>query len=499
MLSRRSLLSSGPLAAAGALALSSCGSSSADGGGGSDGSLSWMSVFHTPATPDPHGAVMTALLDHTGIDVEFQWVPDANKEEKINSALASGSVADINGLNQLTMPSLRDALASGLFWDVEDYLGDYPNIAAIDPKILDGARLDGVLYGVPQQQPLARYGVLVRQDWLDELGLDTPHTLDELREVAQAFTEGDPTGTGQETVGIIDRAESFLWGFPELAGYFGAGAFFEESDDGTIIPSFMTDPFKEAMAWYRDIYANGWMNQEFATMQKQNQLQAIAQDKAGIVFTALFEAPGYIATATSIDPDNPAEWTLINDMTYRDVPRRIVSDTGGGMGGLMAFSTRSLTSEEDLRRGLSLIEALLDETSLDLMTNGIEGTHYEVDADGAVTITDRPLWEQEVQPFSGARPSQLYYSRSTDPYVNEANEKISENAEYAVVNPAQSLTSATYDSSWAVIEQSVQDAWNNYMVGQIDMGDFDAAIEAQRSQGLDDVIAEYTESYDASR
>src|SRR5699024_4406086 len=100
---------------------------------------------------------------------------------------------------------------SGLFWDVEDYLGDYPNIAAIDPKILDGARLDGVLYGVPQQQPLARYGVLVRQDWLDELGLDTPHTLDELREVAQAFTEADPTGTGQETVGIIDRAESFLW------------------------------------------------------------------------------------------------------------------------------------------------------------------------------------------------------------------------------------------------------------------------------------------------
>src|SRR5699024_11484903 len=76
-------------------------------------------------------------------------------------------------------------------------------------------------------------------------------------------------------------------------------------------------------------------------------------------------------------------------------------------------------SSDLLRRGLSLIEALLDETSLDLMTNGIEGTHYEVDADGAVTITDRPLWEQEVQPFSGARPSQLYYSRSTDPYVNE--------------------------------------------------------------------------------
>src|SRR5699024_6038286 len=160
---------------------------------------------------------------------------------------------------------------------------------------------------------------------------------------------------------------------PELAGYFGAGAFFEESDDGTIIPSFMTDPFKEAMAWYRDIYANGWMNQELATMQKQNQLQAIAQDKAGIVFTDQFEAPGYIATATSIDPDSPAKWTLINDMRRRDVPRRIVSDSGGGMSGLMAVSSRSCSSEEVLRRGLSVIAALLDETYCDLMSNGIEG------------------------------------------------------------------------------------------------------------------------------
>src|SRR5699024_12014415 len=82
---------------------------------------------------------------------------------------------NVTGVQTCALPisSLRDALASGLFWGVEDYLGDYPNIAAIDPKILDGARLDGVLYGVPQQQPLARYGVLVRQDWLDELGLDT--------------------------------------------------------------------------------------------------------------------------------------------------------------------------------------------------------------------------------------------------------------------------------------------------------------------------------------
>ena len=42
----------------------------------------------------------------------------------------------------------------------------------------------------------------------------------------------------------------------------------------------------------------------------------------------------YAALADSINPDSGVEWTLINDITYADVPRRIVSDTGGGMGGL---------------------------------------------------------------------------------------------------------------------------------------------------------------------
>src|SRR5690625_6690376 len=85
-------------------------------------------------------------------------------------------------------------------------------------------------------------------------------------------------------------------------------------------------------------------------MQKQNQQQAIAQDKGGIVVTGLFEVRNYMALAESINPDTEVEWALINDMTYADVPRRIVSDTGGGMGGLMCFSAQSLSSDRKSTR-----------------------------------------------------------------------------------------------------------------------------------------------------
>src|SRR5699024_11366268 len=124
------------------------------------------------------------------------------------------------------------------------------------------------------------------------------------------------------------------------------------------------------------------------------------------------------------------------------------------MGGLMSFNTQNLESAEDLRRGLELIDKLLDEEPFQLMTNGIEGTHYEVNDDGAITIIDQDLWEQEVQPYSSSRPSdQVVIYKSTNPYVNRANKMMKENEECAITNPAQQLTSETFDSKWATLDR----------------------------------------------
>src|SRR5699024_10318972 len=116
MITRRNLLQAAPVATAGALALSACGGGSG-GEGGSGGSLSWMALLHTPTTPDASGPVHSGLAEETGQQFEIQWVPDASKEEKMNAALASGSVADITSITNLTNSSIRSGVTSGLFWD----------------------------------------------------------------------------------------------------------------------------------------------------------------------------------------------------------------------------------------------------------------------------------------------------------------------------------------------------------------------------------------------
>jgi putative aldouronate transport system substrate-binding protein len=489
------------VASATVLALTLAACSGASGGdaesGGADGPMTWLTVIHTPTTPTKDGPVERAMEEYTGVEIDVQWVPDASKEEKLNAALASGQLADLVTLGPVGSTTVRSALGSGMFWDVEEYIDEFPNLSKIPEQTIESARIDGKLYGVPYQRFLARYGVVVRQDWLDNLGLEVPRTIEELTEVARAFTEDDPDGNGQDdTVGFYDREESFSIGFESLAGYFGAGVEFEVTDDGQVVPSFTTDAFKEAMEWYRGVYENGWVNQEFVTVQKQNQQDGIARGKGGIVVTGLFEAKNYMAMAKSADPNTPMAWALINDLTYDDVPRRILSDTAGGMGGWLAIPKNEVATEEELRKVLGFIDKLLDEEAYGLMTNGIEGEHYEVDSDGVVTITDQTAWEQEVQPWSSSRPSEkVVLYKSSDPYVNEANEKMLENEEYVVTNPAQSLSSKTYDTRWSTIEQQVIDAYNQYITGQIEMADYEATIERLRGQGLDQIIEEFTAAY----
>src|SRR5690625_5499363 len=76
-------------------------------------------------------------------------------------------------------------------------MAQFPNLSLINEDVIAGARVDGGLYGIPFQQSLARYGVLVRQDWLDRLGLEVPHTIEALGEVAQAFTERSEEHTSE--------------------------------------------------------------------------------------------------------------------------------------------------------------------------------------------------------------------------------------------------------------------------------------------------------------
>ncbi|GGO04055.1 extracellular solute-binding protein [Saccharibacillus kuerlensis] len=482
------------------LLLSACGGGGSQAASGqpydenSKATISWLNILHT-ASP-PTDTVLNKIEEKTNADIQFSWIPDASKEERINTALASDSLADVVTLTMLDNSSVRNSLKSGLFWEVDPYLDDYPNLAKISEDTRRSASIDGKLYGVPFQKDLARNGVTIRKDWLDKLGLETPKTTEELMEVARAFTEDDPDGNGKnDTTGFVDRSDLIYGAFKTLSSYFGTPNVWEVSEDGKMTPEFMTEPYIQTMDYMKNLYDNGYINQDFAVTAKTDQQQKFAQGRAGIYVGAIFDSKNLLNMAKGIQDD--MELVLVNNITSTgNEADRAIWAANNGIGGLLAFPRSEVKDEAELKRVLKFVNDLMDEETYALMTYGIEGTHYKLDDQGAATILDSDLWQQEVQPFAASRPKESGYDiHDSDPLKQESDKLIAENADYAVLNPAYSLESETYNTQGSELQKMITDATYKYILGEIDRSGFDTAVENWKNSGGAAIISEYEAAY----
>ncbi|KKI92532.1 sugar ABC transporter substrate-binding protein [Bacillus sp. SA1-12] len=453
--------------------------------------VNWTAILHTPSPPTD--VVLKEIEEATNSTIQFNWVPDASKEERITAALASGELSDMVSLTMLTNSSVRQSLKSGMFWDVEKYLNDYDNLKLISEDIRTSASIDGKLYGVPFQKDIARSGLLIRKDWLDNLGLKVPTTLEELYEVARAFTEDDPDGNGKaDTVGFGDRSDLRYSSFKTLSSYFGTPNGWAVEENGKFTPEFTTQAYKDTMNYSRKLYENGYLDQDFAVTAKTDQQQKFAQGKTGI-YTGLVDIKNLKTLAQGIQDE--MEIVPVNKIKGPDGEYHIWSENSG-VGGLMAFPKSEVKNEAELKRLLQFVNDLIDEEVFMLMTGGIEGTHYETDENGAFKILDDDLWQKDVQPFSSSRPSEITHSLiDSDPSKQLVNELIKENAEFADLDPTVPLDSQTANERGTELQKIITDATIKYIMGEIDEKGFDAEVEKWKKSGGDAMTKEYEEAY----
>src|SRR3546814_15148449 len=109
-----------------------------------------------------------------------------------------------------------------------------------------------------------RAAVIVRKDWLANLGLQMPETTEDLYDVARAFSEGDPDGNGQDdTYGLIIPKWPGTIGtnspYDVIETWHGAGNRWAERD-GALVPSFTTDEWLEAVDYERQLAEEGLIN-----------------------------------------------------------------------------------------------------------------------------------------------------------------------------------------------------------------------------------------------
>jgi putative aldouronate transport system substrate-binding protein len=138
-----------------------------------------------------------ALISQTGIKITYQHPPASGADEQFNIMVADGNLPDIMERNWMNYPGGPEkAITDGVIIRLNDVIDKYcPNLKAYlkaNPNIDKMIKTDnGSYYCFPfirgHDELLISRGLFIRQDWLDELGLNVPVTIDDWHTVLTAF------------------------------------------------------------------------------------------------------------------------------------------------------------------------------------------------------------------------------------------------------------------------------------------------------------------------
>lgn len=177
--------------------------------------------------------------------------------------------------------------------DIEKYMPErLKEIYDQYPETFSPVTKDGKTYGIANTPVLDDGQVLIiRQDWLDHLGLEAPTNLEEFEQVIKAFTEDDPDGNGKkDTYGFTYSGSSIYntgWVadpvtlFSANSGKFFPGTW-QENDNGELSYGSIHEGNRETLEKMAEWHQNGWLFKEAAATGAWDAMMEFTEGKAGM-------------------------------------------------------------------------------------------------------------------------------------------------------------------------------------------------------------------------
>ena len=215
---------------------------------------------------------MALLQEYCNIKLEVTAVADSAVNEQFNLMVSGGDYTDIisDGVSNYSKgydAAITDEIIIDLYDLAQEYAPNYMYSLETDPGLKAELITDNgclpTLATIYKEAGCENGGILIRSDWLRELGMDEPGTFDEFHEFVQTCmstygTQGICIGNAMDANKGDDPLYSY--GYDLYAGGYNV-------IDGQVVYSYLNDNYYDYLRMLADWYADGTIYSDFFNAQ----------------------------------------------------------------------------------------------------------------------------------------------------------------------------------------------------------------------------------------
>ncbi|ONI40501.1 hypothetical protein AN639_11040 [Candidatus Epulonipiscium fishelsonii] len=365
---------------------------------------------------------------------------------------------------------------------------------------------DGSMYRIPGDvgEPSSET-LMIRKDWLDNLGLPIPTTLDELNDVLYAFTFDDPDGNGvDDTFGLGGDGYDIRSFWPWIQGSgdgYGDGTgegYFWIDNDGEFIYALTSDDAKIWIERISKLYADGVITTNIIT--DTDRFEEIAKGGFGVFHGWInHNNPNDTSMRSFYASNLDAQWIPIDMVAgdngnpqYRPAPAA-------------AWCYFAITDAcEDPERAYALWDDVSKPENYVQKRFGIEGEDWIKNEDGTyeLIVNENPNRNEEenigIALFKDLFARKDEYNIENIATTSDLYKKALDGSQDIRVHKVQHKDISKYpvwlDKSVDLTDTALEYMWA-FIAGTKSMDEWDQYIEEMNSLGLAEVLEELSTVY----
>lgn len=471
--------------------------------------LTYWTTMSSPYAATPNEIeYFKRIQEATGVAVEY--LSGSGGTEALSLRIVAEETPDIidewwgnfpGGIDKCladgTIIPLNDLMDAGYMPNFVQYLKDHPEVDKLCKND------DGIYYTVPMIRAEDSYmvfnGNIVRKDWLDDLNLEVPTTIQEMEDVLVAFKEQKGASTGFAPA----------WNnYSRMVYAFGIAEDFYINADNKVAYGYIEPAYKDFLT-----LMNRWIDMGIADPDMFNQSYdtwsaKIASGKTGFVWGNTGGELG--SKLQSIKAEVPGmDWIPVPNPVLvegESFPMDISASPVNSVGASISSSCKYPEA------AAKLLDYVFSPEGILLSNFGVEGITYEYAEDGSIRFTDFVKnnpdgynQEQTLNHYMGTKNKSFLNTReymdltyALDVQLESVNLWRTDNAVCKLM-PNVTLTaeeSAEYASIMSEIGTYVDEMKLKYMLGTESLDSFDQFVKTIHSLGIDRAIEIRQAAYD---